>query len=146
MGATPTIAAWSTMEMIGVELTLDGQFVIVPATMLQQVVKQQEENHVISHSLTLATPTIAAWSTMEMIGVELTLDGQFALVPATMLQQVVKQQEENHVISHSPTLAPLTIAAWSTMETIGVELTLVGEYALALVTKNKHTVDNGLLD
>merc|ERR1712133_226042 len=113
----------------------DGQFVIVPATMLQQVVKQQEENHVISHSPTLATPTIAAWSTMEMIGVELTLDGQFVIVPATMLQQVVKQQEENHVISHSPTL-----------ETIGVELTLDGEYALALVTKNQQTVDNGLLD
>ena len=44
--------------------------------------------HVTSPSPTRVLLTIAVWSTMEMIGVELTLDGQFALVPATMLQQV----------------------------------------------------------
>ena len=43
---------------------------------------------VISHSPTTVLNTMSVWSTMEMIGAEQTLDGQFALVPVTMMQQV----------------------------------------------------------
>ena len=51
-----------------------------------------------------------------------------------------------HVISHSPTKALHTIAVWSTMGIIGVQLILDGEFAPTLVFKNHYGLDNGLFD